>query len=68
MQQDDHGDDHEHHHHEEQNHYHGSYGTKDDDDYVVYDFKVLDLEDYFEDPASEKLEYSNQLRTRNRVL
>ena len=39
-------------HHDEQDFYHGSYGKKEDEDYVVYDFKVLDLEDYYEDPAS----------------
>ena len=39
-------------HHDEQDFYHGSYGKKEDEDYVVSDFKVLDLEDYYEDPAS----------------
>ena len=32
---------------------------------MVYDFKVLDLDDYFEDPASEQLEYSARLERRS---
>ena len=51
LQSDDHKDD------NKVESHHGSYGSRDDDDdYVVYDFEVLELEDYFDDPVRLRLQ------------